>query len=298
MEEELTEQDEKKWARRAHLSTLFGYFVFLLLVTKGISFSFAIGMLSGILLPLYILFTKGKKSEFIAEHAKEASFIAGFMALLGFGAGAYWSEGGTDSIFKSLTYFGASFYHLFSVVAASIKSSYKKMFSYPLSFFKYFRQKKEVQKQEQKKYGNLDKVSTGIYKDTIKKALEQRKEIETLSRKIQDSNIKNKVKLILQSLDAMFENFEKDPRDIKISRQFLGYYLDATIKIIRKYIDLSEQKVLSPELTESLRKVDSILTSIKEAFDKHHAKLLNNDIMELDTEIEVMEKTMKLEGFG
>ncbi|MEM7181931.1 MAG: 5-bromo-4-chloroindolyl phosphate hydrolysis family protein [Spirochaetota bacterium] len=294
MQEQMSEQDEKKWARRAHLSSILSYVVTFILLTKSVPYAFIIGMASGILLPLYILFTKGRKSEFVAEHAKEAGFMASFMALFGTGVEALWGS----STLKWFPLAGASFYHSLTVITASIKASYKKFFSYPLSIFRRSREKKANSTKEEKLYSNLDKFSSGIDKETLQKALEKRKEIAQLSQKIQDPNIQDKVGLILQSLDSMFENFEKDPKDIKTSRQFLSYYLDATIKIIRKYIDLSEQKVISPELTESLRKVDSILSSIKEAFDKHHNKLLSNDIMELDTEIEVMEKTMKLEGFG
>jgi 5-bromo-4-chloroindolyl phosphate hydrolysis protein len=44
------------------------------------------------------------------------------------------------------------------------------------------------------------------------------------------------------------------------------------------------------------QKVESLLSTIKQAFDKQLAKLLEDDVMDLDVEISVLEKTMKSEG--
>ena len=143
---------------------------------------------------------------------------------------------------------------------------------------------------------NLDKVTASMLKETINLGKDKVAEIDRLSEKIKDPSVKEKVLEIREQVVKIFENFKNDPDDIKISRQFLSYYLDTTIKIIRKYIDLSSQKVISVELKESLKRVDEILVQIIDAFGKHHDKLIQNDIMDLDAEITVMEKTMKMEG--
>ena len=311
MEEEqknITE-DEITWGRRSHLSMFLAYPLLLILLSKSIPFAFPIAMLGAMLVPLYILFTKGGKSKFVASHAKEAVFMQGFMATIG--AGVSWLWGGDkmvdgslptgSAIMQILSYSGLGLYHIGATITGSIKASYKTLISYPLSFFKTPNLEKEKtdfeeQMAELRALQNLDKVTASMLKETMSLGKDKVAEIDRLSEKIKDPSVKEKVLEIREQVVKIFENFKNDPDDIKISRQFLSYYLDTTIKIIRKYIDLSSQKVISVELKESLKRVDEILVQIIDAFQKHHDKLIQNDIMDLDAEITVMEKTMKMEG--
>jgi 5-bromo-4-chloroindolyl phosphate hydrolysis protein len=301
MDESKITEEEVTWARRSHLSLFLFYPLFLVLALKGVPLAFVIGMLGTALVPLYIWLTKGRKSRYIAHHAKEATFLQMFMAIVGGGISLLWGGDGTSGkIMEILSYLGASFYHIGATITGSIKSTYKKIFSYPLSIFKGSQPTAnsdfEESMNELKSLENLDKVTAEMLKDTLKTGSEKIREIDQLTARIQDASIKQKVQGIREVIVKIFENFKKDPEDIKLSKQFLSYYLDTTIKIIRKYIDLSEQKVISTDLTESLKKVDNLLVSIKEAFETHYSKLLSNDIMDLDVEITVMEKTMKAEG--
>ena len=302
-------EEEAKWGRRSHLSLLLAYPLLLILLSKSIPFAFPIAMLGAMLIPLYILLTKGGKSKFVASHAKEAVFLQGFLASLGAGVSWLWGadkmvDGSMptgSAIMQILSYSGLGLYHIGATITGSIKASYKTLISYPLSFFKTPKLEKErtdfeEQMAELRALQNLDKVTASMLKETINLGKDKVAEIDRLSEKIKDPSVKEKVLEIREQVVKIFENFKNDPDDIKISRQFLSYYLDTTIKIIRKYIDLSSQKVISVELKESLKRVDEILVQIIDAFGKHHDKLIQNDIMDLDAEITVMEKTMKMEG--
>ncbi|MCB1158963.1 MAG: 5-bromo-4-chloroindolyl phosphate hydrolysis family protein [Leptospiraceae bacterium] len=297
MPENEKEQEEKAWARRAHLSLLLAYPLLFVLLIKGVAFPFVISMLVSMFFPIYIWIAKGGKSELVKAHAQEATFLQAFMALLGFAAGQLWGGSGvTDNILATFSYFGLSLYHLGSVITGSIKASYKKFFNYPLSIFRFFRSRRKDKEEEERILKKVDAHTAKMYKEVMANGEKQLSEIRDISKKIVDPGIKRKVEEITGLIEQIFENFKQDPADIKMSRQFLSYYLDTTMKILRQYNNLSQQKVVSKELTESLQKVDRLLDSLKEAFEKHYAKLLSNDIMDLDTEITVMEKTMKMEG--
>jgi len=112
---------------------------------------------------------------------------------------------------------------------------------------------------------------------------------------ISNPAVKAKIGRIVDVIRRIFDNFEKDPKDIKQAKQFLSYYLDTSIKIVRKYRDLSAQNARSPEIAATLSKAELMLDSIEKAFEKQHARLLRDDAMDLDTEIETLEKTFSAE---
>lgn len=121
-------------------------------------------------------------------------------------------------------------------------------------------------------------------------------EISTLSNKIKNNEIKNKVSDILNLSEKIISDIEKDPDKIKYSRQFLSYYLNTALKIIKQYIEISEKNIKDIEVEKVLAKTEKILEIIKNSFEKHLANLIKNDIMNLDVELSVLEKTLKSEG--
>ncbi len=300
LDESKISEEEVKWARGSHLSLLLFYPLVIILLSKSVAFSFPIAMLAVLLFPILILFTKGRKSGFVAIHAKEAIFLQLVGAMLSYGVHLLWPGAETvNRLMQVLSFSGISLYHFGAVVAGSIKSTYKKIISFPFSIFKKGKIPKDSFEQsmdELKSLENVDKVTAQLLQETLKIGKEKVSQIDSLLPRIKEEAVKNHVVEIREWIVKIFENFAKDPADIKVSRQFLTYYLDTTVKIIRKYIELSDQKVISPELQESLSRVDGLLVEVKKAFSNHYDKLLLNDKMDLDAEITVMEKTIKLEG--
>jgi 5-bromo-4-chloroindolyl phosphate hydrolysis protein len=60
-------------------------------------------------------------------------------------------------------------------------------------------------------------------------------------------------------------------------------------------VDLSAQKIRTPEIVATLLKAENMLNSIALAYEKLLTKLLEDDIMNLDVEIETLEKTFRAE---
>lgn len=137
-----------------------------------------------------------------------------------------------------------------------------------------------------------------LLETTMKEGGEKIRALADCSRDIKDPAIQAKVARIIDVVKRIYADFEKDPKDIKKAKQFLSYYLDTSIKIVRKYRDLSAQNVRSPDITATLTKAESMLDSIEKAFEKQLARLLRDDVMDLDTEIQTLEKTFNAEDLS
>jgi 5-bromo-4-chloroindolyl phosphate hydrolysis protein len=143
---------------------------------------------------------------------------------------------------------------------------------------------------------NLDnKITPAQLEITLSEGNQKVKILEQYAKQITNSHVKAKLYQIIEIIKKIFENFKKDPKDIRYARQFLSYYMDTSIKIVRKYIDLSSQNLSSPDIQRILLKAENMLDSIEKAFEKQQAKLLRDDVMDLDVEIETLEKTFSAE---
>jgi 5-bromo-4-chloroindolyl phosphate hydrolysis protein len=91
-------------------------------------------------------------------------------------------------------------------------------------------------------------------------------------------------------------DLERNSRDVRAARQFLGYYLDATIRVCSSYAELASTGLRGEGIAGSLARTESLLDAIRQAFEQQHAKLLAGEVLDLDTEIALLEKTMRGEG--
>jgi 5-bromo-4-chloroindolyl phosphate hydrolysis protein len=130
---------------------------------------------------------------------------------------------------------------------------------------------------------------------TLKQGDEQIRQLQFYESQVSDPEVKEKLDKITGTVRDIFVIFKKDPKDIKNARQFLSYYLDTTIKIVQKYSALSAQHINSPQMKNTLLKAENMLDSIAVAFEKQKEKLLSNDVMDLDVEIQTLEKTFNAE---
>lgn len=123
-------------------------------------------------------------------------------------------------------------------------------------------------------------------------------QLKRAAERISDKRVRGKAYAVCDSVARILSDIREDPKDLRPARKFLDYYLDATIKVVDRYASLSSKSVRSDDLSSSLSRVEESLDTIKSAYDKQLVQLLENDVMDLDTELEVLERTIKMEGLG
>lgn len=123
-------------------------------------------------------------------------------------------------------------------------------------------------------------------------------DIKRFEKLIKKSSVVGVVKEIEDLVARILDDIQKDPEnDLRPARQFLTYYLDSTVTILNKYVELSAQDD-HDSVQAALARVEKMLVTIRDAFEKQLGKLLTNDVMDLDTELSLLEQTINAEGLG
>ena len=135
-----------------------------------------------------------------------------------------------------------------------------------------------------------------MYRSALREGAAHVKTLDGYLRRLGPGPARMEVQGIRDEAVKILTEMERDPADVKTARFFLSYYFETTVKILSKYLELSEHKPASPEVRAALEKVEDSLSVIRGAFAKQHTMMLANDIMSLDAEIEVMKKSIKMEG--
>jgi len=141
-------------------------------------------------------------------------------------------------------------------------------------------------------------VTQEMLDEELIKRQEQVQQIKFLIQKIKNPEVQRQALKIKTTLEQILDEIRKDPKDLKTARSFLNYYPEAVIKILDRYTDLQSRNINDPSIQNSLSKAEDLLGTITRAFEKQLTQLLQNDVMVLDTELELLRRTIQSEGLG
>ena len=116
--------------------------------------------------------------------------------------------------------------------------------------------------------------------------------IDAAAHRIADRSLQGRVDAILLEADKVLGEIERDPRDLRRARKFLNVYLDGAVEVVERYAETAS-RAPTAELDENFR---ALLTDMELVFREQHQKLLEDDVMDLDVQMEVLRTRLKREG--
>ena len=89
---------------------------------------------------------------------------------------------------------------------------------------------------------------------------------------------------------------EKNPDKISMAGRFIDYYQDTASSLLRKYVELQDSGLDTLEVRNLKEKTKKAMTMLDQAFDQQFQRMMGNELMDMDVEIQMIEDMMKMEG--
>lgn len=136
----------------------------------------------------------------------------------------------------------------------------------------------------------------GYTADEVAAAIEEAEQriqgIEDARREIRNDELAGRLGRIAEAARRVLEIVENDPRDLRRARKFLNTYLEGAHKVALGYARTHLHSE-SEELETNFR---NVLVTIEEVFEQQRKRLLEDDVMDLDVQIEVLATQLRNEG--
>lgn len=111
---------------------------------------------------------------------------------------------------------------------------------------------------------------------------------------IENENVKKLLKEIIKISDKIYKEVVVNTNKIYKIEKFNNYYIITVEKVINKYIKLTKSKINNSESEAFFSKVEEFLENVTISFDNLYQSLFKDEVIDIDAEIKVMEKEMKL----
>jgi len=144
-----------------------------------------------------------------------------------------------------------------------------------------------------KGYTTSTGITPSMVVDAINEAEEKIEGIEQAGTLIRDRPLRDRLNRVTKRSRDILARIEQDPSDLRRSKKFLVVYLDGALEATRKYA--RTQNDLGDDQSVYI-KFRSLLDEMEQQFDHQHEKLLTNDRIDLDIEIDVLADRLKAES--
>lgn len=133
-------------------------------------------------------------------------------------------------------------------------------------------------------------------REKLEEARADLKSIERSMTKIRDLELKEESERLHRTAGNILKYLEENPGKIPQARQFIDYYQDTASQLLKKYVDLQNTD-LNTEGTRRLRvQTEEAIRTLNEAFENQFQKLMSEELLDMEAELQLLRQTMKMEG--
>lgn len=130
----------------------------------------------------------------------------------------------------------------------------------------------------------------------VQDAKKQNKEILSLIPKVESGDTRKNLNEIHSTVDKILTTIENSPNKANRLNNFFDYYLPVLIKIVNRYDEVENQKLVSKEGKEFMVKADKMIEGTNNAFESILSSLYQKDIMDADADMKVYDMMLKADG--
>ena len=121
-------------------------------------------------------------------------------------------------------------------------------------------------------------------------------EMKRLNENIQDETISRQIERLEQISGKIFAQVEAEPKKLPQIRKFMSYYLPTTLKLLNAYDRMSGQGVSGENIGGTMQRVEQMMDTIVQAFEKQLDGLFGAEALDISTDITVLDNMMAREG--
>lgn len=135
------------------------------------------------------------------------------------------------------------------------------------------------------------------YMNLLDNGYDNYEKIINIKNQITKPHIKQECNDIIGKIAKILKYLEKHPKKIGENKKFFTYYLETIYKIVNSYFEIFSQNIHTKEIEDVISKTEKTLVMINKSLDDQFTKMIQNDALDLDTEIDFLKSSIQMKDF-
>lgn len=140
----------------------------------------------------------------------------------------------------------------------------------------------------------LPATSEDAVYEALSKAGDTLRELRRMRLRMRNREFRERLDRLVGWGDRIVDQIKEDNRDLKRAREFLNVYLDGAYRVTATYLKTHGHTGDQAEALES--RYAELLEGMEREFESSHARLMRDDILDLDVELELLTTQLKQKG--
>ena len=142
----------------------------------------------------------------------------------------------------------------------------------------------------------IPKTGDSAVDSLVEKGQEMLAEIRKENDLIPDPELTAQMNQLDKVANQIFHTVAEQPAKAPQIRRFMDYYLPTTLKMLSGYRKMDERQVTGKNAQETRSQIREAMNTVLKAFDKQLDALYQDDMLDLSTDIDVMETMLRQDG--
>ncbi len=142
----------------------------------------------------------------------------------------------------------------------------------------------------------IPKTGDAAADSLVEKGQEMLAEIRKENDLIPDAELTAQMNQLEDVANRIFHTVAEQPAKAPQIRRFMDYYLPTTLKMLSGYRKMDERQVTGKNAQETRSQIREAMNTVLKAFDKQLDALYQDEMLDLSTDIDVMETMLRQDG--
>ena len=123
-------------------------------------------------------------------------------------------------------------------------------------------------------------------------------ELRRLNMAIEDNELSMQIERMENTSRKIINYIVENPKKAPQIRRFMNYYLPTAIDLLHSYEIADAQEIKGANIEKTMRSVHGVMGTIADAFDKQLDNLFKDVVLDISTDITVLERLLEAEGLN
>lgn len=151
--------------------------------------------------------------------------------------------------------------------------------------------------EETKPLEKIEKKELSEYEKLIKDANKKLDIIYSCFNQTKDGEVQVQAGKLYERGIEILSYLKDHPDKISKASRFLSYYLDTAANICDKYREIEKRGLVNEDTEKATENAKRAMVLLEKAFDNEFMKLIEDDIIDIETDMKVLENSMKWDNY-
>ena len=142
----------------------------------------------------------------------------------------------------------------------------------------------------------IPKTGDSAVDSLVEKGQEMLAQIRRENDLIPDARLSERMAQLDDVADRIFRTVAEKPQNAPQIRRFMDYYLPTTLKMLAGYRKMDERQLSGGEAEKTRAQIQEAMDMVVGAFEKQLNTLYQDDMMDISTDIDVLETLLRQDG--